>query len=129
MFSSQNATVLYVEDEFFIRELVSEALEDAGFHVVAAADGAAACDSLDESVEPFNVIITDVNLGRGLDGWEVARRARSTDGAMPVIYTTGAHGHERGSKGVTNSVMLAKPFAMAQLVGVVSFMLRQAGRC
>ena len=67
--------------------------------------------------------MTDINLLGKLDGWEVARAARETDPKMPVIYMTGSHGEEWASKGVPNSVLLAKPFAPAQLVTAISQLL------
>jgi DNA-binding response OmpR family regulator len=42
---------------------------------------------------------------------------------MPVIYMTGTHGEEWTSKGVPNSVLLAKPFAPAQLVTAIANLL------
>jgi len=48
---------------------------------------------------------------------------------MPVIYTTGAQGHERAPQGVANSMMIAKPFAMAQLVDAVTLLPRHDRHC
>jgi two-component system cell cycle response regulator CpdR len=67
--------------------------------------------------------VTDINLVGQLDGWEVARAARENEPAMPVIYMTGTHGEEWASKGVPNSVLLAKPFAPAQLVTAIANLL------
>jgi DNA-binding response OmpR family regulator len=58
-----------------------------------------------------------------LDGWEVAAQIRETDPAFPVLYMSGAHVGDWASKGVPNSIMLAKPFAPAQLVTAVSNLL------
>ena len=68
------------------------------------------------SASQYRAVVTDINLVGQLDGWEVARAARENEPAMPVIYMTGTHGEEWASKGVPNSVLLAKPFAPAQLV-------------
>jgi two-component system cell cycle response regulator CpdR len=53
----------------------------------------------------------------------VARRAREINPATPVIYMTGTHGEEWASKGVPNSILLAKPFAPAQIVTAISQLL------
>jgi CheY-like chemotaxis protein len=124
---TQNAAVLYVEDEYFIREIVGTALGDAGFDVVVTASGAAACDALDENAEHFRMIVTDVNLGDGPDGWEVARHARVTNHAMSVIYTSGASANDRGSNAVPNSVMIVKPFTTEQLVVAMCSLIRHEG--
>ncbi len=67
--------------------------------------------------------MTDIDLTGRLDGWEVARAAKKTESTMPVIYMTGTHGEEWACMGVPNSVILAKPFAPAQLVTAISNLL------
>jgi DNA-binding response OmpR family regulator len=119
--TTTDSTVLYVEDNELVRELVAMSLEDAGFNVVVAADAAMASDALSRNVEqPLRAVITDIDLGVGSDGWAAARRARELDGALPVIYVTGAHGHDWQSKAVPNAIMITKPFTAAQLVDTVA---------
>jgi DNA-binding response OmpR family regulator len=115
--------VLYVEDEPLIRELMAAVLEDAGFELLIVADGAAAIAALDGHGPPFCIVITDVNLGDGPDGWDVARRARVLNHAMPVIYVTGGPTHEWKSKGVANSVMIKKPFSAPQIIRAIRSLL------
>jgi CheY-like chemotaxis protein len=68
--------------------------------------------------------VTDINLSRDkLSGWEVARRAREINPDFPVIYMSGDNAEDWASKGVPHSIMLAKPFASAQLVTAVSQLL------
>src|SRR5665213_2370308 len=83
---STAVALLYVEDEVFIREYVEIILQESGFDVVSAPDGAVALDALTTSVAPFRALITDVDLGAELDGWEIARRARELNRALPVVY-------------------------------------------
>src|SRR3954467_16001741 len=47
-------------------------------------------------------------------GWDVARRARANNPALPVVYITGANAHEWAAQGVPQSLLLAKPFAPAR---------------
>ena len=115
--------VLYVEDDAVIRELSAAALEEAGFNVMVAESGAAAFDALDGNADPFCAVVTDVNLGDGPDGWEVARRARELNNTLPVIYISGASGHDWKSKGVQNSIMIAKPCTIAQITNAISSLL------
>jgi DNA-binding response OmpR family regulator len=117
--------VLYVEDDSVIRELSALALEEAGFTVMVAESGIAAFDVLDGGTYPFCAIVTDVNLGPGPDGWEVARRARELNNTVPVIYISGASGHEWQSKGVQNSIMIAKPCTITQIVSAISSLLKK----
>ena len=122
--------ILYVEDEPLLQEIAAMTLEDAGFDVVIAENGAAAFEVLDDHADPFCAVITDVNLGAGPDGWAVARRARELDHTLPVIYVSGASVHEWQANGVPNSVIIAKPFSATQIVLVISTLLmaRRASR-
>ncbi|MBR1230297.1 MULTISPECIES: response regulator [unclassified Bradyrhizobium] len=118
-------TILVVEDDQVIRDLVEEALSDGGFESANAPSGKEAITLL-KGDSKFRAVVTDIDLPGGLDGWEVARVAREIDPAMPVVYMTGTHGEEWASKGVPNSLLLTKPFALAQLVTAVSQLLNGA---
>ena len=61
-----------------------------------------------------------------MDGWEVAQQARKIDPEFPIVYISGASAADWPSKGVPNSIMLAKPFAPVQLVTAVSNLLNGA---
>jgi DNA-binding response OmpR family regulator len=115
--------VLVVEDDQLIQAMVEEALSDGGFGSAITASGEEAILLLKSSTSQYRAVVTDINLAGQLDGWEVARAARENDPAMPVIYMTGTHGEEWASKGVPNSVLLAKPFAPAQLVTAIANLL------
>jgi DNA-binding response OmpR family regulator len=58
-----------------------------------------------------------------MDGWEVARRAREIDLEFPVVYMTAANAHEWSSLGVPNRILLSKPFAPAQVIIAISYLL------
>jgi CheY-like chemotaxis protein len=68
-------------------------------------------------------VVTDINLGGNLKGWDVARAARKNDPAMSVVYMTGTQGDDWASQGVPNSVLLTKPFAPAQLLTALANLL------
>ena len=114
--------VLVIEDDHLIQTMVEEALADGGFESAITASGEEAITLLRDGSQ-YRAVVTDINLTGRLDGWEVARAARKTDRTMPVIYMTGTHGEEWASMGVPNSVILAKPFAPAQLVTAISNLL------
>lgn len=65
----------------------------------------------------------DINLGRGIDGWEVARAAREAISGLPVIYISAASEQDWTSRGVPQSVMIGKPFAIAQVVVAMSSLI------
>ena len=72
---SDDQSVLFVEDEDLIRELTASELEEAGYGVVVVESGDDALEALDGNADPFCVLVTDINLADGTDGWDVGRRA------------------------------------------------------
>jgi DNA-binding response OmpR family regulator len=115
---------LVIEDDQLIQSIVEDALTEGGFELVIVSSGENAVELLDASHRKYRALVTDINLGHGkMGGWEVARHAREIDPAFPVAYMSGDSAEDWGSKGVPNSIMLAKPFAPAQLVTAVSQLL------
>ncbi len=108
-----------------ILNLLQEALMEAGYEVVVARDGARALEELEADADRFRGIITDIRLGSGPDGWEVGHRARELSPHIQVVYMSGDSGHEWASQGVPNSLMVSKPFAVAQVVTAISTLLVQ----
>lgn len=115
--------LLYVEDEAITQDLVEASLREAGFDVLTASDGAEALALLQDANDALRGLITDVDLGDGPDGWDVARTARELSSGLAVVYVSGASDSDWASRGVPNSVMIAKPFAPAQVVVAISSLL------
>jgi len=115
--------LLYVEDEAMTQVLVETALREAGFAVLLASDGDEALAHLETKSGDLRGLITDINLGECPDGWDVARSARESISGLPVVYVSGASEHEWTAKGVPHSLMIAKPFAPAQIVVAISSLL------
>ena len=118
--------LLVVEDERHIQDLLEISLTDAGFEVVTASDGTEAIAELDAASSRCRAVITDIKLGAGPKGWEVARHARMLVPDMPIVYVTGDSGHEWPSQGVPNSVLVVKPFALSQIITAISALLTDA---
>jgi CheY-like chemotaxis protein len=117
--------LLVVEDEPAIQMLIEAVLEDAGFGVRLACFGQEAIDILDDStVEPVG-LITDVRLGAGIKGWDVARHARERHPDIAVVYVTGDSASDWAAYGVPKSLLLPKPFANAQLVTAMTTLLNE----
>jgi DNA-binding response OmpR family regulator len=124
MSTAPAAALLYVEDDPLIREITALSLEDAGFEVIMAENAPAAFAALE--ARGISVVITDINLGSGPDGWEVARRARQVNREMPVLYVTGAEGDSWQSKAVSGSRILGKPFSPIEIVTAVLSLICRA---
>jgi len=74
----------------------------------------------------FRGLIADINLGKGPDGWEVARRGRELIPDLPVLYISAHAATDWPSKGVPNSLIVSKPFASAQIITAISTLLVEA---
>jgi DNA-binding NtrC family response regulator len=112
--------VFVVEDEYLIQNILEEALKEGGFNVALANSGEDAIAMLNKEGANYHALITDINLGGNVTGWDVARHAREINDKLPVIYMTGASAHDWASNGVPNSQLLPKPFAVAQVVIAVA---------
>jgi DNA-binding response OmpR family regulator len=115
--------ILVIEDEEGIQSLVEDALEEGGFEPAIAASGEEAVTLLKGRINNYRALVTDISLRGRIDGWEVAQQAREIDPQFPIVYMSGASAGDWASKGVPNSIMLAKPFAPAQLVTAIANLL------
>lgn len=115
--------LLYVEDEILIQMTLLAILEEAGFCVLVASDGAQALTLLESTPRALQGLITDVNLGDGPDGWEVAQSARARMNDLPVVYVSSASGDDWALRGVRGSVMIAKPCLPSQAVMAMTSLL------
>lgn len=122
-----NPVLLLVEDEVLVAEALQLDLEEGGYQVVVAEDGRAAIKAIDTKAHDFVGVITDIRVGAGPDGWEVARHAREAKPTLAVVYITGDSAADWSAQGVPNSLVLQKPFAHAQLVTAISTLLNQGG--
>jgi CheY-like chemotaxis protein len=121
-------TILVTEDEFLIQMTLTTWLEDSGYEVLVASSGSEAVAILEGRQAKISALVTDVRLGDGLTGWDVARRARELNPEIAVVYSTGHGINEWPTQGVPNSSMLQKPFAEAQLVLAISSLLDAGAR-
>ncbi|WP_431286793.1 ATP-binding protein [Roseateles chitinivorans] len=121
--SPRRGRLLVVEDDDVVRGLVVEALQDLGFEVHQAADGAVAMRMLDG---PLDLLVTDIGLP-GASGVEVAESARRNHPQMPVLFMTGYNRDGAGTAPVLGAGMslISKPFDMAVLAARVSEMVSQ----
>jgi DNA-binding response OmpR family regulator len=115
--------ILVIEDDQAIQTIVEDALTEGGFEPAIAASGEEAVTLLKGRLVKYRALVIDIGLRGRIGGWEVARQAREIDPAFPIVYMSGLHAEDWASKGVPNSIMLAKPFAPAQLVTAVSQLL------
>ena len=118
------ARLLVVDDEPNILELLSVSLRFAGFDVTTAADGEQALARARE-VRP-DLLVLDVMLPR-LDGFEVARRLRSSGQHVPVVFLTARDATEDKITGLTlgGDDYVTKPFSLEEVVARIHAVLRR----
>jgi signal transduction histidine kinase/ActR/RegA family two-component response regulator len=106
-------TVLIVDDEPTVRMLVIEVLEDLGFTVLEAGDGAAALRILQSST-PVDLLISDVGLPGGTNGRQLADAARTARPGLKVLFITGYAENAIIGNGQLGAGMrvLTKPFVV-----------------
>lgn len=115
--------VLLVEDEHLIRDLMQIALEDGGFDVLAAENGEDAFAKLEEHGDAIKGLVTDIRLGDGPTGWEIARRVRHDIPDLPVVYMTADSAADWAAEGVPKSILVQKPFVPAQVLTAITTLL------
>lgn len=121
--SNDQPLILVVEDEEGIQCLIEDALTEAGFASDILSSAEEALTLFRSGTKPYVALVTDVNLKGRLDGWHVAREVREKEPTFPVVYMTGAAADHWAAQGVPNSILLAKPFAPAQVVTALSNLL------
>lgn len=120
--SAFEATVLVVEDEPLIRAQLSQILQDEGFLPHCVQWDIEAYTALKTHTE-LTGLITDINLGFGTTGFDVARFARTLHPDLSVIYMSGdAEEEQLCAFGVPGSRFIAKPFTEPQMVELIQGM-------
>jgi FixJ family two-component response regulator len=84
-------------------------------------------DELDSGRDREAGVITDIRLGPGASGWEIARYARGLKSEIAVVFVSGDSVDDWAAEGVPKSVIIQKPFAEAQLVTAISALITDAG--
>ena len=109
-------TILIVEDDPFVRSYAVMSLQSLGYRVTAAVDGNEALQKLGTDLE-VDLLFTDIVMPGGINGWELADRAREIRPELRVLLTSGyalealtANGHLRDA-----SAILPKPYRKAEL--------------
>jgi DNA-binding NtrC family response regulator len=116
-------SILVVEDEAIIRLDVETGLSEAGFEVVGAPNVTTALKFFNSDAVKFMALVTDVRLGVGDSGWDLARHIRKVTPGLPVIYMSGDSTPDWHAQGVPDSIMIQKPFVMAQIITALSTLL------
>src|SRR5436309_15069394 len=114
------ATVLVVDDDEGVRQLVVMILQQKGHHILWAANGLEALMVYSSYRLNVDLVLTDIDMPQ-MNGIELAARIRARDPSRRILLMTG-----RGAdkfQGADGYPMLAKPFVPAQLIRAVEEIL------
>jgi two-component system cell cycle sensor histidine kinase/response regulator CckA len=104
-------TVLVVEDEDIVRELVCEVLEDQGYNVICARDGLEALEMAAGFDGTIHLLVTDVIMPH-MNGHELAEKLSRVRPDTKILYVSGYSANDIGDHGILDPriELLQKPF-------------------
>ena len=113
-------TILMVEDDPALREVITVQLQLLGYRVVAVSSAQAALDVLHNG-DRIELLLTDVILPGGMNGRELSRQAVQVRNGLPVVFMSGYSDdalihNERLDEGL---ILLQKPFKQVQLASAL----------
>src|SRR5205085_875866 len=119
--------ILVVDDESDLREMLTRSFSREGHKVMAVADGRGAIDRA--STEQFDIVLLDVALGPGPDGYEVCRTLRGRRNVVPIIMLTALDSEADAVLGLEAGAddYVTKPFGLAELRSRIRAVLRRTG--
>jgi|SRR5689334_73450 CheY-like chemotaxis protein len=112
-------SVLLVEDEVMISNLVANYLNESGFHVYEVTTADAALRLINSGTD-VDVLFTDINLPGGMSGAELAERVRELRPEMPIVYASGRYKLSEISPLVPRSLFVAKPYDPADICALLT---------
>jgi CheY-like chemotaxis protein len=127
--SAGTETILLVEDEEMVRELVSEVLSQSGYTVIEAEDGEEALERFAEQEGHVDLLVTDVLMPR-MGGKELAERAKAANPDLKVLFMTGFSDEAAKQQGlwVDEFAYIQKPFTVNSISEKVREVMEPIGR-
>jgi len=115
-------TILVIDDDGAVRELVADVLSSKGHSVTAASGGREGLARF--AAGHYDVVLTDLGMP-DMTGWEVARAIKASDATMPVIMITGWGDVVEPPAGTVVDGIITKPFDVSRLTSAVEQSLRE----
>ena len=123
-------TVLVVEDEVLVRDLISRILKNAGYSVLEAGSQFEVDEVLSQGAPDPDILLTDVVLPGAASGWDVAESIGARYPGIPIVFMSGytpEHMMSRGRLGA-DIEFLEKPFTPGRLMAKMREVLDDAAR-
>jgi two-component system cell cycle sensor histidine kinase/response regulator CckA len=120
-------TVLLVDDEHSVREVVQAMLTFRGYQVVEAADGTEALERFRSASATINLVLLDIQMPR-MNGWDTMEKIHELSPRMPVLLLSGGDSDPPGDGSALSRAagVLKKQFASPDLLRAVRRALDQA---
>ena len=110
-------TILVVDDEPAILDLVQRVLRHAGYNAITSRSGDRAWDVIDRGQPKVNLVLTDIVMPESMDGFTLAEKARRKYPKLPILFMTGAVPEcDEKAAARTKKGLLRKPFYPKALV-------------
>lgn len=113
--------ILLVEDDAPVRRLISEWLRRSGYEVLEASSGADAIRASTENDGHISLLLTDIDLAKGISGIELAERLEGISPDLRVVIMSGSPEHSAAFQGTRRFV--SKPFAPGDLLSKIEEVL------
>jgi PAS domain S-box-containing protein len=109
-------SVLVAEDDPFVRSFAVTCLSNLGYRVIEAVDGREALQRLNDGAQA-DILFTDVVMPGGMNGWELAERARQIRPGLKVLLTSGYALETLAERGrlPPGAIIINKPYRKAEL--------------
>lgn len=114
-------SILIIDDDAAIREVLCEILSDEGYAVLSAADGARALDMLRGLVELPKLILLDLMMP-GMNGWEFRSQQQNDPrlAAIPVMIVSADSNVPQQARDLQATGYLQKPIALESLIAAAA---------
>jgi CheY-like chemotaxis protein len=118
-----NETILLVEDEDAVREVIKESLETYGYKIYEASCAREALNMWKNSNGKIDLLLTDIVMPEGINGRDLAERIRAINPNLSVIFMSGYSpeiaGKDTGFFRKNKTAFLQKPFPATTLLQTV----------
>lgn len=112
-------TALLVDDDLTYRQVLSEVLTEDGWDVIEASTGEDALKVSSPDMAPI-LLVTDINLGPGMDGWALGRLVRNQWPGIGLLFISGENQPGRRDDDLLSEVFLAKPISLPDFLAAVT---------
>lgn len=121
------STILVVEDEVLVRMAVADYLRHCGYRVVEAKTGEEA-QAILRAGELVEILFSDIDLGPGINGFELAKWTRENYRDIRILLTSGVTKMAQTAEGLCDGPMFTKPYPYENLGEQIGKLLGALGR-